>query len=124
VTLVRIFSFFHDRDHVHPHIHANSYTGSYAKHAIHPPKINTPKFKEISLLVILQKERAVIGKKEEYMLKKHRKKVLQSKSIRKKRVKHDPLQNKGKRRISKQGVFRKTQKEYSTHLHISIKLHD
>jgi hypothetical protein len=53
VTLGRIFSCFHDRDHVHPHIHANSYTGSYSKHAIHPPKINTPKFKEISLLVIL-----------------------------------------------------------------------
>jgi hypothetical protein len=64
VTLVRIFSCFHGRDHIHPHIHANSYTGSYAKHAIHPPKINTPKFKEISLLVILQKERGVIEKKE------------------------------------------------------------
>jgi hypothetical protein len=63
VTLGRIFSCFHDRDHVHPHIHANSYTGSYAKHAIHPPKINTPKFKEISLLVTLQKERWVIEKK-------------------------------------------------------------
>jgi hypothetical protein len=63
VTLGRIFSCFHDRDHVHPHIHANSYTKSYAKHAIHPPKINTPKSKKISLLVILQKERGVIGKK-------------------------------------------------------------
>jgi hypothetical protein len=63
VTLGRIFSCFHDRDHVHPHIHANPYTGSYAKHAIHPPKINTPKSKEISLLVILQKERGVIEKK-------------------------------------------------------------
>jgi hypothetical protein len=62
-TLGRIFLCFHDRDHVHPHIHANSYTGSYAKNAIHPPKINTPKFKEISLLVILQKERGVIEKK-------------------------------------------------------------
>jgi hypothetical protein len=51
VTLVRIFSCFHDQDHIHPHIHANSYTGSYAKHVIHPPKkINTPKFKEISLI--------------------------------------------------------------------------
>jgi hypothetical protein len=39
-----------------------TYTGGYAKHAIHPPKINTPKFKEISLLVILQKERGVIKK--------------------------------------------------------------
>jgi hypothetical protein len=79
-------------------------------------------FKEVSLLVILQKERGVIGKK--YMLKKHRKNVLQSKSIEKKRKrKHDPLQNKSKRRISKQGVFIKTQK-YPTHLHISIKLHD
>jgi hypothetical protein len=62
VTLVRIFSCFHDQDHIHPHIHANSYIGSYAKHAIYPPKINTPKFKEISL-VILQKERGVIEKK-------------------------------------------------------------
>jgi hypothetical protein len=62
VTLGRIFSCIHDRDHVHPHIHANSYTGSYAKHVIHPPKINTPKFKKISLLVFLQKERGVIEK--------------------------------------------------------------
>jgi hypothetical protein len=62
VILGRIFSCFHDRDHVHPHIHANSYTGSYAKHAIHPPKINAPKFKEISLLVFLQKERGIIEK--------------------------------------------------------------
>jgi hypothetical protein len=70
----------------------------------------------------LQKERRVIEKK--FMLKKHRKNVLQSKSIEKKRErKHDPLQNKGKRRISKQGVLRKTNK-YSTHLHMSIKLHD
>jgi hypothetical protein len=39
-------------------------------------KINTPKFKEISLLVILQKERGVIEKKRnEYMLKKHRKNI-------------------------------------------------
>jgi hypothetical protein len=58
------------------------------------------------------------------MLKKHRKKyVLQSKSIGKK-VKHDPLQNKGKRRFSKQGVLRNIKQKYSTHLHISIKLHD
>jgi hypothetical protein len=42
-------------------------------------KINTAKSKEISLLVILQKERGVIEIK--YMLKKHRKNVLQSKSI-------------------------------------------
>jgi hypothetical protein len=103
VTLVTIFSCFHDRDHIHPHIHDNSYTGSYAKHAIHPPKINIPKFKEISLLVILQKERGVI------------KKSLCSRSIEKcapikaHRVNHDPLQNKGKRRISKQGVVRKKQ---------------
>jgi hypothetical protein len=62
VTLGRIFSCFHDRDHAHPHIHANSYTESYAKHAIHPPTINTPKFKEISLLVFLRKERGVIEK--------------------------------------------------------------
>jgi hypothetical protein len=56
------------------------------------------------------------------MLKKHRKKCAPIEEHRKK-VKHDPLQNKSKRRISKQGVFRETQK-YSTHLHISIKLHD
>jgi hypothetical protein len=79
-------------------------------------------FKEISLLVILQKERGVIGKK--YMLNEHRKnnKYAPIKEHRKK-VKHDPLQNKSKWRISKQGVFRKTQK-YSRHLHISIRLHD
>jgi hypothetical protein len=56
------------------------------------------------------------------MLKKHRKKCAPIKEHRKKES-MTPLQNKGKRRISKQGVFRKTQK-YSTHLHISIKLHD
>jgi hypothetical protein len=85
VTLGRIFSCFHDQDHVHPHIHANSYTGSYAKHAIHPPKINTPKSKEISLLVILQKGERGHRKKRErkYMPKKHRKNMLQSKSIKK-----------------------------------------
>jgi hypothetical protein len=85
VTLVRIFSCFHDRDHVHPNIHANSYIGSYTKQAIHPPKINTPKFKEISLLVILQKERGVIEK----MLKKHRKKCAPIKEHREKKG-HDP----------------------------------
>jgi hypothetical protein len=108
VTLGRIFSFSHDRDHVHPHIHANSYTWSYAKHAIHPPKINTPKFKEISLLVILQTERGVIGKKGIFSrsveksapIKDHRKKS--------KKESMTPLDNKSKRRISKQGVFRKT----------------
>jgi hypothetical protein len=42
------------------------------------------------------------------MLKKHIKKYAPIKEHRIKRVKHDPLQNKGKRRISKQGVFRKT----------------
>jgi hypothetical protein len=87
VTLGRIFSCFHDRDHVHPHIHANSYNGSYAKHAIHPPKINTPKFKEISLLVILQKERGVIGEKS-ICSRSIEKNVLQSKNIEKR--KHDP----------------------------------
>jgi hypothetical protein len=44
------------------YIHANSYTGINAKHAIHPQKINTPKFKEIYLLVFLQRERGVIKK--------------------------------------------------------------
>jgi hypothetical protein len=75
-------------------------------------------FKEVSLLVILQKERGVIGKK--YMLKKHRKNVLQSKSIEKKRKrKHDPpSKNKSKRRISKQGVFRKNTKIFHTLAHL------
>jgi hypothetical protein len=40
------------------------------------------------------------------MLKKHRKKSAPIKEHRKK-VKHDPLQNKSKKRISKQGVLRK-----------------
>jgi hypothetical protein len=114
VTLGRFFSCFHDRDHIHQHIQANSYIRSYAKHAIHPPKINTPKSKEISLIVILQKERGVIEKKakKEYMPKNHRQNVLQSKSIEKikKEREHDPLQNKRKRRISKQGVLSKTNK--------------
>jgi hypothetical protein len=35
------------------------------------------------------------------MLKKHRKKCAPIKEHRKNRVEHDPLQNKGKRRISK-----------------------
>jgi hypothetical protein len=89
VTLVRIFSCFHDRDHVHPHIHANSYTKSYAKHAIHTPKINTPKFKEISLLVILQKERGVIEQK--IICSRSIEKCAPIKEHRKKRKrKHDP----------------------------------
>jgi hypothetical protein len=42
------------------------------------------------------------------MLKKHRKNVLQSKRIEKKRErKHTPLQTKSKKRISKHGVFKK-----------------
>jgi hypothetical protein len=95
VTLGRIFSCFHDRDHVHPHIHANSYTGSYAKHAIHLPKINTPKFKEISLLVILQKEREVIKNRKSICSRSIGKKhVLQSKSIEKKKENMTPLQKK------------------------------
>jgi hypothetical protein len=61
VTLGRIFSCFHDRDHVHPHIHANSYIGSYAKHVIHPPKkvLQVPK-----RFLLFQKEKGVIEKKE------------------------------------------------------------
>jgi hypothetical protein len=86
VTPGRIFSCFHDRDHVHPHINANSYIGSYAKYAIHPPKINTPKFKEISLFAFLQKDRGV---KKSICSRNIEKNVLQSKSI-EKRVKHDP----------------------------------
>jgi hypothetical protein len=80
-----MFSCFHDRDHVHPHIHANSYTGSYAKHDIHPPKINTPKSKEISFLVFVQKERGSL-KKKKYILKKHRKKCAPVKEQREKRA--------------------------------------
>jgi hypothetical protein len=57
------------------------------------------------------------------MLKKHRKNCAPIKDHKKREREHDPLQNKSKRRISKKGVFRKT-KKYSTHLHISIKLHD
>jgi hypothetical protein len=92
VTLGRIFSCFHDRDHVHTHTLANFHTGSYAKHVIHPSKINTPKYKEISLIVILQKERGVIEKK--FMLKKRKYKyndiyILQSRSIGK-RMNHEP----------------------------------
>jgi hypothetical protein len=37
--------------------------GVTQKHAIHPPKINTPKSKEISFLIFLQKERGDIEKK-------------------------------------------------------------
>jgi hypothetical protein len=47
-----------------------------------------------------------------YMLKKHRKNVLQSKSIEKKSKAWPPLQNKSKRRILKQGVLRK---KYMSH---------
>jgi hypothetical protein len=65
----------------------------------------------------LQKERGVIEKKREYMLKKHRKKCAPIKEHRKK-VKHDPLQNKSKRRISKQGVFRKQTKIFHTLAHL------
>jgi hypothetical protein len=64
----------------------------------------------------LQKERGVVEKKErKYMLKKNRKHCAPIKEHKKKkrREKHDNLQNKSKWRISKQGVFRKT-----------IKLHD
>jgi hypothetical protein len=104
VTLGRIFSCFHDRDHVHSDIHANSYTGSYAKHAIHPPKISTPTFKEISLLVILRKERGVIEKN------------ICSRSIQK-REKESTTQS--KKRISKQGVLRKQTKIFHTHAHLN-----
>jgi hypothetical protein len=82
VTLCRIFSCFHDWDHVHPHIHANSCTGSYAKHAIHLPKINTPKFqRDFSSCVLAKGER---GHWKKYMLKKHRKKCAPIKEHRKK----------------------------------------
>jgi hypothetical protein len=59
------------------------------------------------------------------MLKKHRKNVLQSKSIEKKRKrKHDPPPKiKARGESQSKECLEKTQK-YSTHLHISIKLHD
>jgi hypothetical protein len=86
MTLGRIFSCSHDRDHIHPHIQANFHIGSYAKHAIHPPKINTPKFLRDFSPCILAKGEKGHQKKKMYMLKKHRKSiyVLQSKSIGKK----------------------------------------
>jgi hypothetical protein len=62
-------------------------------------------FKEISLLVILQTERGVIEKS--ICSRSIEKNMLQSKIIEKKKKKHDPLQYISKRRISKQGVFRK-----------------
>jgi hypothetical protein len=83
VTLGRIFSCSHDRDHIHQHIHANSYTVCYAKHVIHPPKINTPKSKEISLLVFLQKRNKGHWKKESICSRSIEKNVFQSKSIEK-----------------------------------------
>jgi hypothetical protein len=43
------------------------------------------KVQEVSLLVILQKERGVIKKKKKYMIKKHRKNVVQSKGIKKRK---------------------------------------
>jgi hypothetical protein len=60
------------------------------------------------------------------MLKKHRKNVLQSKSIRIYKytyiyiclMEHDPLQNKSKRRISKQGVLEKQTKIFHTLAHL------
>jgi hypothetical protein len=77
VTLGRIFSCFHDRDHVHPYIHANSYTGSYAKHAIHPPKISTPSSKEISLVAKgeMGQWKKIERKRKNKCSKKHRKNV-------------------------------------------------
>jgi hypothetical protein len=122
VTLGRIFSCFHDRDHVHPHIYANSYTGSYAKHAIHPPKIYFKVQRDFSCILAKgerghRKKESICSRSIEKNcapIKEHKKKEKESMT---------PLQNKSKRRISKQGLFRKT-KKYSTHLHISIMLHD
>jgi hypothetical protein len=51
------------------------------KHAIHPPKIRTPKFKEVSLLVILAKGER--GHRKSICLRSIEKNVLQSKSIEK-----------------------------------------
>jgi hypothetical protein len=55
------------------------------KYAIHPAKINTPKFKEVSLLIIIAKGER--GHRKKYMLKKHIKNVLQSKSTEKRQGK-------------------------------------
>jgi hypothetical protein len=58
------------------------------------------------------------------MLKKHRKKCAPIKEHRKKRKrKHDPHQNKSKMRISKQGVFRKANKNIPHTCNLD-KLHD
>jgi hypothetical protein len=56
---------------MYPHIQANFHIGSYTKHDIHPPKINTPKFQRYFSSCILAKGERVI-KRKKYMLKKHR----------------------------------------------------
>jgi hypothetical protein len=89
LTLGRNFSCFHDRVRAHPHIHANSYTGSYEKHAIHPPKISTPSSKDISLLA---KEERGHWKKRKIKCSKKHKKCAPIKEHRKKYMKHDPTQ--------------------------------
>jgi hypothetical protein len=120
VTLGRIFSCFHDQDHVHPHIHANSYTGSYAKHAIHTPKISTPSSKEISLLA--KGERG--HWKKSICSRSIGKNVLQSKSIEKKKSETwTPSKIKARWEYQSKEYLENKQK-YSTHMHISIKLHD
>jgi hypothetical protein len=119
VTLGRIFSCSHDWDHVHPHIQANFHTGSYAKRAIHPPKVYTPKFQRDFTSCILAKgerghwKKSICSKNID---------VIQSKSIGKKWWSMTP--SKIKEENLNQGVHRITKKIYSTHLHISIKLHD
>jgi hypothetical protein len=103
---------------------ANSYIGGYAK-TCHPSTKN--KYSKLQIdfpsCNLAKGERG--HRKKKYMLNEHRKKCAPIEEHRKKRkIKHDPLQNKSKRRISKQGVFRKVNKNIPTHLHISIKLHD
>jgi hypothetical protein len=106
--------------HVHPHIHANSYTGSYAKHAIHTPKISTPSSKEISLLA--KGERG--HWKKSICSRSIGKNVLQSKSIEKKKSETwTPSKIKARWEYQSKEYLENKQK-YSTHMHISIKLHD
>jgi hypothetical protein len=102
VILGRIFSCSHDRDHLYPHIQTNFHTGSYAKHAIHPPKINTPNFlRDFSSCILAKGERGYQWKKS-ICSKCIEKKCAPIKEHRENEA--DPLQNKNKRRISKQGV--------------------
>jgi hypothetical protein len=54
---------------MYPHIQANFHTGSYTKHDIHPPKINTPKFQRYFSSCILAKGERGHQKKKVYAQK-------------------------------------------------------